>query len=91
MNLKQIEELLTFLFGGLIEGVFSLAIFSAIGFLYLYLRYRNQMKMRRALVKEYESSYANAGQVVVLNTVAAIGILLVVGLLGVLLWLGLHG
>jgi hypothetical protein len=81
---------LTLLFGGLIEGVFGLTVFSIIGFLYLYVRYRNRMQVRRALVKEYESSYANAGQVVALNTVAAIGILLVVGLLGTLIWYGMR-
>jgi hypothetical protein len=56
-------------------------LFASIGFLYLYLRYRNRVRVRRVLIKEYESSYTNAGHVVVLNTVAAIGILLVLGLL----------
>ncbi len=75
------EQVLGFILEGITEGVVNTLVFASIGFLYLYLRYRNRIRVRRILIKEYDTSYTNAGQVVVLNTVAAIGILLVVGLI----------
>ena len=68
-------------FEGIVEGLFLTVVFSAIGFTYLYLRYWSQVKVQQVLVREYDSSYANAGQVVVLNTIAGVGILLALALL----------
>jgi hypothetical protein len=75
------EELVSLLLQGLIEGVFGALIFVPIGFLYLYIRHRNGKKVQQVLTEEYANSYANAGQVVFLNLVAAAGIVLVLGLI----------
>ncbi|AII50447.1 hypothetical protein N008_00425 [Hymenobacter sp. APR13] len=75
------EELFTVLFEVLMEGIFSTIVLAPVGFVYLYLRHRSRMQARRVLIKEYESSYANAGLVVVWKVVAAVGILLVLALL----------
>jgi preprotein translocase subunit SecF len=39
------------------------------------------VRVKETLAKEYENSYANVGSEVVLNTVAAVGIALVLGLI----------
>ncbi|SNC65747.1 hypothetical protein SAMN06265337_1377 [Hymenobacter gelipurpurascens] len=75
------EELFSFIIAGLVEALFGVLVFVPIGFIWLYSRYRNTQIVEDILAREYDNSYANAGQVVVLNTVAAIGILLVLALL----------
>lgn len=69
------------LFGSLISEFVVGAVFIAVGFCYLYLRYRQRLKVKRVLLKKYENSYLNAGQDVVLKLVAAVGILLVLALI----------
>ncbi|MBF9220856.1 hypothetical protein [Hymenobacter ruricola] len=69
------------LFGELIGQAFMAVVFTAIGFGYLYLRYRNTVQVQQVLVRKYENSYANAGMAVVLNVAAATFILLIIGLL----------
>ena len=68
-------------FAGIVEQLFAPLLFIPIGFVYLWLRYRNKARVKETLAKEYENSYVNAGMVVVLNTAAAIGIMLVLGLI----------
>ena len=68
-------------FAGIVEELFANLLFIPIGFAYLWLRYRNQVRVRETLAKEYENSYANMGRAFVLNTIAAIGIGLAVGAL----------
>jgi len=65
---------------GVVECLLVSFVFGAIGFSYLHLRYWSRLQVQLVLASEYDNSYSNAGRVVVLNTVAAIGILLVLGL-----------
>lgn len=71
-------------FAGIIEQIFAGLLFIPLGFAYLWLRYRNQAKVKETLAKEYENSYANAGSAVLLNSVAAVGIVLVLGVIVVM-------
>ncbi|WP_188814438.1 hypothetical protein [Hymenobacter cavernae] len=76
---------------GVVEYFLPSVVFGVIGFSYLHLRYWSKVQVQQVLVREYDNSYSNAGRVVVLNTVAAIGILLVLGFMigaPVLHWLG---
>jgi hypothetical protein len=89
------EELFDWLVQVFLEGVIEYllvsVVFAAIGFSYLHLRYWSRLQVGLVLASEYDNSYSNAGRVVVLNTVAAIGIVAVLGLLIVaplLHWLG---
>ena len=70
-------ELLTSLISEFLIG----SVFVAVGFCYLYLRYRQRVKVRRILRKEYENSYLNAGQDVLLKLAALAGIILVLALM----------
>ena len=65
------------LFGEILGQAFIALFFVAVGFGYLYLRFRNRVRVKDVLAKKYENSYANAGMAVVLNSVAIIGIALV--------------
>jgi hypothetical protein len=46
-----------------------------IGFLYLKIRYRNKQVMTKILDEKYHGKYQGVGVVIVLNTIAAIGVL----------------
>lgn len=74
-------ELLEVIFSDIIAGV----VFAALGFGYLYLRFRSREIVLKKLASEYENSYGNAGRLVALRLVAGIGIALVLLLLGSLL------
>jgi hypothetical protein len=60
------------LFAGIFEQMFTYLLLLPVGFGYLWLRYRNKLRVKETLAKEYENSYANAGSVVLLNTIAAL-------------------
>ena len=60
------------LFAGIFEQMFTHLLLLPVGFGYLWLRYRNKLRVKETLAKEYENSYANAGSVVLLNTIAAL-------------------
>ena len=60
------------LFAGIFEQIFTYLLLLPVGFGYLWLRYRNKLRVKETLAKEYENSYANAGSVVLLNTMAAL-------------------
>ena len=60
------------LFAGIFEQMFAYLLLLPVGFVYLWLRYRNQLRVRETLAREYENSYANVGSVVLLNTMAAL-------------------
>jgi hypothetical protein len=45
-----------------------------IGFLYLKIRYRNKQVMTKILDEKYHGKYHGVGVVVVLNTIAAVGL-----------------
>ena len=62
------EEIFRAIFGEFIACI----LLAPIGFAYLFLRYRNKMRMQKELASEYENSYANVGQVVILNTIAGL-------------------
>lgn len=66
---------------GIFEELFASLLLIPIGFVYLWLRFRTRIQVEKILAREYENSYANTGSVVVLNTVAASGIALVLGLI----------
>lgn len=66
-------------FAGIVQQLFANLLFIPIGFVCLWLRYRNQAQAKETLAEKYENSYTSAGSAVVLNTVAAIGIALVLG------------
>ncbi|WP_201986953.1 hypothetical protein [Hymenobacter rubidus] len=63
------------LFAGIIEQIFANLLLVPIGFVYLWLRFRNRVRVKQTLAKEYENSYSNAGSVIVANTIAALGAL----------------
>ncbi len=69
------------LLDGIIEEVFANLLLTPVGFVYLWLRYRNQVQVKEALAKEYGSSYANAGSAVFTNILVAVGIALVLFLM----------
>ncbi|MCA8830855.1 hypothetical protein [Hymenobacter pini] len=71
----------------LIGDLLAWLLFAPIGALYLFIRYRGSAKRRQVLAQEYENEYANVGRVVALNTVAAV---LILALLGMLLIVPLH-
>ena len=80
------EEIFSFIFSAIFEGVFNFLLFAPIGFAYLFLRYRDKKRVGQTLANEYENQYANAGRVVVLNTFAAIlATVLFVGVISALL------
>ncbi|WP_216688498.1 hypothetical protein [Hymenobacter siberiensis] len=54
------------LFAGIFEQMFTYLLLLPVGFGYLWLRYRNKLRVKETLAKEYENSYANAGSVVLL-------------------------
>ncbi|WP_216725945.1 hypothetical protein [Hymenobacter siberiensis] len=60
------------LFAGIFEQMFTYLLLLPVGFGYLWLRYRNKLRVKETLAKEYENSYANAGSVVLINTIAAL-------------------
>jgi hypothetical protein len=60
------------LFTGIFEQIFAYLLLLPVGFGYLWLRYRSKLRVKETLVKEYENSYANAGSVVLINTIAAL-------------------
>ena len=60
------------LFAGIFEQMFAYLLLLPVGFVYLWLRYRNKLRVRETLAREYENSYANVGSVVLLNTMAAL-------------------
>ncbi|GAB3578134.1 hypothetical protein [Hymenobacter daeguensis] len=62
---------------GIIEQLFAILLLIPIGFVYLWLRYRNKLRVRETLAREYENSYANVGSAIVANTIAALGALAV--------------
>ena len=70
------EEVFSIIFGEII----ALVLLAPIGFAYLFLRYRNKVRVQRELMSKYENSYANVGQVVILNTIAALLALAMAGL-----------
>ena len=63
------------IFSAIFEEVFTFLLFAPIGITYLFLRYRDKIRVKQALASEYDNQYANAGRVVVLNTIAALGVL----------------
>jgi hypothetical protein len=52
--------------------VFEL-IFSGIGWLCLYVRYRNKKKMEEIKVRKYAGEYSAVGRIMILNLIAGIG------------------
>ena len=60
------------LFAGIFEQMFTYLLLLPVGFGYLWLRYRNKLRVKEVLAKEYENSYANAGSVLLINTIAAL-------------------
>ena len=60
------------LFAGILEQMFANLLLLPVGFVYLWLRHRNKLRVKETLAREYENSYANAGSVVLLNTIAAL-------------------
>ena len=66
------------LFAGILGQMFANLLVAPIGFVYLWLRFCNKLRVRETLAREYESSYANAGSAVLLNTIAAL-LALVIG------------
>ena len=70
------EEIFSAIFG----EVLAFVLLAPIGFAYLFLRYRNKVRVQRELVSKYENSYANVGQVIILNTIATLLALAMAGL-----------
>ena len=70
------EEIFSAIFG----EVLAFLLLVPIGFAYLFLRYRNKVRVQRELASKYENSYANVGQVIILNTIAALLALAMAGL-----------
>ena len=60
------------LFAGIFEEMFANLLLAPIGFVYLWLRYRNKSQVKVFLAKNYEDSFADAGRVVILNTIAGL-------------------
>ena len=60
------------LFAGIFGQMFTYLLLLPVGFGYLWLRYRNKLRVKETLAKEYENSYANAGSVLLINTIAAL-------------------
>ena len=60
------------LFAGIFEQIFTYLLLLPVGFGYLWLRYRNKLRVKETLAKEYENSYANAGSVLLINTIASL-------------------
>ena len=60
------------LFAGIFEQMFTYLLLLPVGFGYLWLQYRNKLRVKETLAEEYENSYANAGSVLLINTIAAL-------------------
>ncbi|WP_426492428.1 hypothetical protein [Hymenobacter sp. 102] len=75
--------MLEFLFEAILAPIFgelfNWLLFTPIGILYMFIRYRGSARRQQVLAQQYENEYANVGHVVVLNTVVVVMIL---GLLG---------
>ena len=70
------EEIFSAIFG----EVLTFLLLAPIGFAYLFLRYRNKVRVQRELASQYENSYTNVGRVIILNTIAALLALAMAGL-----------
>ena len=68
------------IFSAIFEEVLAFLLLAPIGFAYLFLRYRNKVRVQRELASKYENDYANVGQVIILNTIAALLALAMAGL-----------
>ena len=68
------------IFSAIFREVLTFLLLAPIGFAYLFLRYRNKVRVQKELASKYENSYANVGQVIILNTVAALLALVMAGL-----------
>lgn len=68
----------------LLEFIFFL-IFSAIGWVYLLIRFRNFEKMKNEVRERHNGKYSNAGKMVGLNVVVAagIGVIIAIWVLGI--------
>ena len=64
----------------LIGFVFFEIIFSGIGWLCLYVWYRNRKKMEEIKNKEYAGEYSAVGRVMLLNLVAGVGAISMFGI-----------
>ena len=75
-----IPHLMEEIFSAIFGEVLAFSLLAPIGFAYLFLRYRNKVRVQRELASKYENSYANVGQVIILNTIAALLALAMAGL-----------
>jgi len=69
-------EILASLIGFIITEI----IFSGIGWLCLYVWYRNRKKMEEIKNKEYAGAYSAAGRVMILNLIAGAGAIAMFGM-----------
>ncbi|RSK44401.1 hypothetical protein [Hymenobacter perfusus] len=67
----------------LFAGLLNWLLFTPIGFLYLYIRYRSRPGVALVLSQKYEGKYANAGQELLLN---AFILVLIVPILLMVVW-----
>jgi uncharacterized iron-regulated membrane protein len=63
------------------EDIFGGIIFSILGGLYLWIRYRNKKKVLEIKKNEYDNKYSNVGHVMILKIILVTFILLIIGLL----------
>ncbi|MFD3000804.1 hypothetical protein ACFS7Z_10565 [Pontibacter toksunensis] len=68
------------------EFVLGEAILSLLGRIYLYLRFRNKVKVQQELTRKYEGQFRNAGVVLLADIFMALAVVVVVSMLAVLLY-----
>ena len=68
----------------LLEFIFFL-IFTAIGWVYLFVKFRNFEKMKKEVREQHKGKYSNAGKMVGLNVLVAagIGVIVAIWVLGI--------
>ena len=65
----------------LLASLLTEIVFSAIGWLCLYIWYRNRKKVEEVKNKEYAGYYSAAGRIMILNLIAGVGAISLFGIL----------
>ena len=65
----------------LLASLLTEIVFSAIGWLCLYIWYRNRKKVEEIKNKEYAGYYSAAGRIMILNLIAGVGAISLFGIL----------
>ena len=76
--------------GGIIGFIVFELIFSAIGWICLFIWYRDRKKIKKIKAEKYAGQYSGAGRVFILNLIAGVGAITMFGIVIVFLVLWIY-